>query len=84
MSGIRRILLSLVVGLIIGFLVYVIGALILTWITFYLTPTVWLQWNTITLPFQYYIDWGYMNLWLRILTLVGVMFGFIVSILSSD
>jgi len=76
MSLISRIFFGFIVALVVGIVTYLIAATIAVWLTFFATPSMWMEWNMITLPFQYSFDWGYFNPFVQLITIVVMVIVF--------
>lgn len=84
MELLARTIVGFVAGLMLGIIVLFLGATVAVWITFFFTPTLWAEWNILTLPFQYTMDWGYYNPTVQIVALIGLVIGFIFGAASID
>ncbi len=84
MSTVLKIIVSLFLALTCGVIVLVAAATVMTWITFFFTPLMWVDWNLMTLPFQYNVEWGYSNFLVQGIALLAILIAFVATVLGLD
>ena len=84
MSLVIRIVFGLLAALIVGIIAYFVVATIIVYATFFMTPTMWAEWNMLTLPFQYSVEWGYCNPLVHLITIIIMVISFIIGAITLD